>query len=112
MRKKALIVVDADPLRSHRPAEALRLAAGLAACGTTEVTFCLIGPASALLRTNEDLTGEEDVRLAWPVLEENSVMVFADRIPAAGASVFGSARQLEPGGLARLAAEMDYSLRF
>jgi xanthosine utilization system XapX-like protein len=112
MRKKTLIVVDADPLRSHRPAEALRLAAGLAACGTTDVSLYLAGPAIALLGTKEDLMGEEDVRLAWPVLEESSVAVFADRIPAAGTSVFESVRQLEPGGLARLAAEMDYSLRF
>ena len=67
MSKKVLIVVDADPRQTHRAAEGLRLAAGLAAWMTTEITVCLLGPASVLLEADEEWLGEEDDRLAWPL---------------------------------------------
>jgi hypothetical protein len=112
VKKKALIVADSDPRRSAKPAEALRVAAGLAAWPANEITLCLIGPAAELLRLNEDFLGEEDVRSAWGVLGESDAAVFAEQIPAGMATAFPAARTLDREQFARLAAESDCLIRF
>jgi hypothetical protein len=112
MRKKVLIVVDSDPRQSPRAAEALRVAAGLAAWMTNELTVCLMGPAAMLLSTNVDLIGDEDVRIAWPVLREARAAVFVDAIPPTDCLAIDTARQITPPEFARLAGEMDCLLRF
>jgi len=112
MRKKVMIVVDSDPRQGPRAAEALRVAAGLAAWMTNEITLCLMGPAAMLLHGNGDLIGDEDIRMAWSVLREARAAVFVDAVPPANGPAPGTVRQITPPAFARLAAQADYLLRF
>lgn len=45
---RLLVLIDSDPRTSPRPAEAVRVAAGVGAWRDIHVQLCLIGPACAL----------------------------------------------------------------
>ncbi|MCS1410277.1 MAG: hypothetical protein M2R45_03469 [Verrucomicrobia subdivision 3 bacterium] len=44
-----LVIITADPRTSHRPAEAIRVAAGLAALGELEIEVCFCQTAAPML---------------------------------------------------------------
>ncbi len=112
MQKQVLIVVDGDPRTSHRPAEALRVAAGLATWLGHAVTVCLTGPAAELLRPGMDFVGEEDLQLAWPLLREVGAIICTGPAPIDLAPGSNEALRLDGPAFARLCAQADYSLRF
>ncbi len=74
------MAVTSDPRSSHRPAEAIRLAAGVAAWRKVEVTLYFAGPAVLAVSADaEDFVDEESytrylpmfVELGRPVLIES-----------------------------------------
>lgn len=58
MSKRIAVVIQEDPLKSHRPVEALRIALGLCA-GDHETTVILLGKAPVLL--TEDIDDVVDI---------------------------------------------------
>jgi len=69
---KIALVITGDPLRSHRPAEALRIALGLDSGGKKRMTIILRGPAARLLtdEVEQAVDGEELAEHYLPVFEE------------------------------------------
>jgi hypothetical protein len=69
--KKVLFVVTSDPLRSSRPAEAVRVAAGVGAWKKVEVTLYLRGAAVlALGEFTDDLVDEDHFQRYLPIIKE------------------------------------------
>ena len=62
MKRGVLLIIATDPRSSHRPAEAIRIAAGVGAWGRVEVTLYLHGPAVLALSDDTDalVDGEID----------------------------------------------------
>ncbi len=60
MKPKALIIVDSDPRTSGRPAEAIRMAAGIGTWKKVEVLLYLRGPAILSLSEYSDEWIDED----------------------------------------------------
>jgi hypothetical protein len=52
MKRRVLFIIDSDPRTSHRPAEAVRIAAGIAVWKEVEVSLYFHG-AAALALTDE-----------------------------------------------------------
>jgi hypothetical protein len=57
---KTLVLVETDPRLSPRPAEAIRIAAGIGAWKKTDVTLLLRGPAGYSLQEYADELVDED----------------------------------------------------
>ncbi len=111
-----LIVVTADPRQSPRTAEAVRIAAGLAAGGRVEVTLYLRGPAMlALSEGPADLMDEDGFRQYLPILGELGRPILVEAGAAELTSVRGASYRFEEISdqrLAEMAAVGDYVLRF
>jgi len=77
MKRSVLIVVTGDPRRSARPAEAVRIAAGLSANGRLAVTLCLRGDSVLALGgdTEDFLDGDHFTRYL-PVMAETGRIIF------------------------------------
>ena len=60
MAKKVAVVIHEDPLKTHRPVEALRIALGLSA-GSHQTTVVLIGEAARLLSEDTDDIIDSDI---------------------------------------------------
>jgi hypothetical protein len=66
-----LFIISSDPRVSHRPAEAIRIAAGTGAWARAEVNICLIGPATLMLDEGEETLKDADQFSAClPILRE------------------------------------------
>jgi hypothetical protein len=115
-RKSLLIAVTSDPGSSHRPAEAIRLAAGIAAWRKVDVTLYFAGPAVLAINSDsDDFVDEESYTQYLPMCIESGCPIFIE----SGSSL---TERLAPGELpyemisnqqfARLAATMNYLLRF
>jgi hypothetical protein len=77
--KTLLIVVSSDPRTSHRPAEAIRLAAGLAAWRKVDVTLFFTGPAVLAVNPDvDDFVDEESYRRYLPMFLESSRPVLVE----------------------------------
>jgi len=77
--KSLIIVVSSDPRSSHRPAEAIRLAAGLAAWRKIDVTLFLTGPAVIAVNSDsDDFVDEESYRRYLPMFLECSRPLLVD----------------------------------
>ena len=72
MIPRLLIVVDTDPRKSARPAEAVRIAAGIAAWKKAEVGLYLRGPGVlALSEFTDELLEEDNYTRYLPILGEH-----------------------------------------
>jgi hypothetical protein len=116
MPRTALFIVDTDPRTSHRPAEAIRIAAGVGTWRKVDVTVALWGPAVLCLSEFPDELVDEDnfVRylpilreLGRPVCVESGAPLFED---LAHAPV--PYRPITTAQLAALAASSDCVLHF
>jgi len=69
---KIVMLITGDPLKSHRPAEAVRIALGLDSGGKGRMTIILRGPAARLLtdEVEEAVDGEELADRYLPVFKE------------------------------------------
>jgi hypothetical protein len=79
------MLITGDPLRSHRPAEALRIALGLDSGGKDRLTLILRGPAARLLtdEVDEAVDGEELAERYLPVFQEWGTTFLVDEAAAA-----------------------------
>lgn len=69
MARRLLLILSADPSLTGRPAEAVRLAAGLAACGQLQVRVYLHGPAvKALAPQASDAVDMDLLIQCWPLV--------------------------------------------
>jgi len=80
-----LLLIAGDPMRSHRPAEALRIGLGLDSGGKERLTILLRGPAAALLTDEVDdaVDGEELAERYLPVFQEWGTTFLVDESAAA-----------------------------
>ena len=70
-RPLVLFVVQSDPRTSHRPAEAIRVAAGIGTWRKADVRLCLLGPAvRALGEWVDDLKMEDDFTRYLPIIRD------------------------------------------
>lgn len=105
MKPRALFVIQSDPRSSHRPAEAVRAAAGIGAWQRVEVAVYLRGPALLLL--SEDTCGlvdEDNLRLYLPVLQRGNLPVLAQANAPELARLGRTPWRWEPMDEAQLAA--------
>jgi len=73
---KALFVIASDPRTSHRPAEAVRIAAGVAAWKKVDVSLYLHGDAARILDESAgDFVDEEHIERYLPMLDRKNIHV-------------------------------------
>jgi hypothetical protein len=116
MKRSVLLIVTGDPRRSARPAEAVRIAAGLSANGRLDVTLCLRGASVlALGEEADDLMDGDYFTRYLPVVAEGGRIVTA---PAGSDEPLISEppvvpdRTLTQEDLQHLVASSDRVLRF
>ena len=116
MKRSVLIIVTGDPRISARPAEAVRIAAGLSTNGRLNVTLCLRGASMlALGGDSEDFVDGDYFTRYLPVVAEGGRIVTAP--PGSGEPLIFEppvvpARSLSQEELERLVASNDRILRF
>jgi hypothetical protein len=118
MSFRALFIIAEDPRASGRPAEAVRLAAGVSVWKKVEVALYLRGPAVLLLGENiEDLglvDAENDAR-CFALLREERVPIYAQQ-GAPGLARLGQAavpfEEISDARLAEIAAARNSVLHF
>jgi hypothetical protein len=112
---KTLVLIETDPRTSHRPAEGIRIAAGIGAWKKTEVTLLLRGPAGYSLQEYADELVDEDnfvrylplvTEAARPIYLENS---FTDMVALKGSAF--SYEMISPERTAELVRDHDYLIR-
>ncbi len=111
-----LILITSDPRTSHRPAEAIRIAAGVGVWKRAEVIIYLREPA--VLALSEDTGGfvdEENYTRYLPLVRDSGHPIYVQRgaalLPKAGETSF-KFEELADDELARLAAHSTYVMRF
>lgn len=116
MNPSALFIVTGDPRTSARPAEAIRIAAGVGTWRKTEVTLYLRDAAVlALGEFTDELMDEDNFNRYLPIVKEFGRPVYVQRgCPLL--SELGEAtlpfEEIDDARLAALAASSDYVLRF
>lgn len=111
-RKSLLVVVASDPRASHRPAEAIRLAAGVAAWRNVAVTLYFTGPGGAALSAEcDDFVNEESYTRYLPMFVESGGTVYVESNAAASNGELPH-EEVSREQFAALASKMTYLLRF
>jgi len=111
-----LFLLNHDPRTSPRPAEAIRIAAGLAAWQKVRLRVCLRGPAVwVLTRETHLLLDDEPIRRHLPGLADPErpfyVQASASILAELGPARF-PCQPITPPDLAALAARADCVLQF
>src|SRR5437773_11197995 len=79
MKPSVLFVVNSDPRTSPRPAEAIRIAAGVGAWKQVEVSVCLCEAAVlALGEFVDELVDEDNFTRYWPILGESGRPIYVE----------------------------------
>ena len=113
---KMLVIVTGDPRTSPRPAEAVRIAAGVGAWKKVEVTLYLRGAAVlALGEFVDDLVDEDNFTRYLPIAAEGGRPIYVQQ----GSPQLGELgepalkyQELSDDDLADLAAKSTYVVRF
>ncbi len=80
MKPSLLILVESDPRSSPRPAEAIRIAAGVGAWQKADITLCLRGPAVlALGEFTDDLVDEDNFVRYLPIIRDRGRRVLVQQ---------------------------------
>ena len=116
MKRQALFIIGSDPRLSARPAEAIRIAAGIGTWKKVAVRIYLEGAAVlALSEFPDDLVDDDNYTRYFPIVGEWGHAVLVQQ----GAPLLGEIgesalrhEEVSPETLARLAAESDFVLRF
>jgi hypothetical protein len=116
VQRTALFIITGDPRRSPRPSEAVRIAAGVAAWKTVEVTVYL-GEAAVLVLDDfvDDLVDAENLREGLPLLAAARHRILAQQDSPFLPQLKTPAVPYEPtdaGALATRAAQSDVVLCF
>jgi len=110
--KTVVVLVASNPRARHRPAAAIRLAAGLAAWRNVAVTLFFTGPATAALSADcEDFVDEESYTRYLPLFVESGGRVYVESA-APGTHSELAHEKLSREQFAALASKMSYLLRF
>jgi hypothetical protein len=116
MKPRVLFIVTGDPRTSPRPAEAVRVAAGVAAWKKADIAVYLRGDAVAALgETPGVLLEEEGYARHWPILSESGQAVYVQQNAAALRELGRPAapfREISDAQLASLAAAQTCVIRF
>jgi hypothetical protein len=116
MKPRILIVLDGDPRTSPRPAEGLRVAAGLVAWVNAELWLYLHGPAVSLVDDEaDDRVGGSEVSRWLEQIAAQDRPVLVDAAARELAAIRRSEvplRRLTCTELGCLAASAKYTLRF
>jgi len=110
-----LVIVETDPRTSARPAEGIRIAAGIGAWRKTEVTLLLRGPAGYSLQEYADELVDEDNFVRYlPLVVEAPRPIYVEDSFTDLAALAGSAFRYEVIASERteeLIASHDYLIR-
>lgn len=116
MKPRVLFIITSDPRKSGKPAEAIRIAAGVSAWKKTEVAVYLRDAAIlALGEDTTDLVNEDNFTRYLPMLAETKNPLYVQKGNPALSDLGESAmelKQLSDRDLAVLAAAHNYVLRF
>jgi len=116
MNPSALFVIESDPRRSGRPAEAVRIAAGVGVWRKVEVAVYLRGAAVLLLGEEADALMDGEYYAQYlPVLGESGRPVFVQKGAAALGQLGQAAlpfEEISDEQLAAMAAASGSMLRF
>lgn len=116
MKPATLFIVDGDPRATHRPAEAVRIAAGISAWKKADVMVYLRGPAIlALGEWVDELVEEDNFTRYLPILKDTGHPIFVEKESPFLADLGEATMRYEPlddGQLAGLVAKSNYVLRF
>jgi len=116
MRPSALFIVTGDPRSSAKPAEAIRIAAGVGTWKKADVIVYLRGPAVlALSEFVDEFIDEDNYSRYFPIVGEFGRPIYVQR----GAPLLGEIgesplkfEEVDDAQLAKLAAKSTYVLRF
>jgi hypothetical protein len=112
---RTLVIVETDPRTSARPAEGIRIAAGIGAWKKTDVTLLLRGPAGYSLQEYADeLIDEDNFTRYLPIVVEGPRPVYVEDSFGDLAALEGSPWRYEVIGrerAAQLVRENDYLIR-
>ena len=116
MRPRVLVLVTSDPRTSARPAEAIRIAAGVGTWKKADITLYLRGPAVlALGEWVDDLVEEDNFTRYLPIVAGSGGPVLVQR-GAPGLDDLGDPpvafEAIDDARLAELAAASESVLRF
>lgn len=116
MKPQLLLIIDSDPRHSPRPAEAIRIAAGIGAWDALHLTLYLHGPAVSLLSSeSEEFPDGENYERYLPVVRErgHAICIEAGAPFSAQSSTYReNCRAIDRAELARLAAGCAWVMRF
>ena len=116
MLPRVLFIITSDPRRSGKPAEAIRIAAGVSAWKKTDVSIYLRDDAVlALGEDTADLVNEDNYTRYLPMLTENKCPLYVQKENRPLNNLGESPVKTEPlsdADLAKLAAKQNYVLRF
>ncbi|MBI5385900.1 MAG: hypothetical protein HZA90_14575 [Verrucomicrobia bacterium] len=116
MTSSVLFLITSDPRTSARPAEAIRIAAGVGAWKKVDITVCLRGPAVlALGEYVDELVDEDNFVRYLPIIGEWGRPVFVPRgepLLAGLGEATVAFEEIDEGRLAELAAHHHFVLRF
>jgi hypothetical protein len=116
MKRRILFIVDSDPRSSHKPAEAVRIAAGVGVWEKVEITLYLRGAAVlALGEFADDLVDGENFARYLPVLAESRQAFLVQR-EAPSLKELGEARvkfqAIDDNELASITSTSHATVRF
>ncbi len=110
-----LVLIETDPRTSARPAEAIRIAAGIGAWRKTDVTLLLRGPAAYSLQEYADeLVDEDNFTRYLPLVAEAPRPIYVEDSFTDLKALEGSAFRYEvisPARTAELIGTHDYLIR-
>lgn len=113
---KLLFIVTGDPRKSPKPAEAIRIAAGVGTWRRTEITMYFRDDAVlALSEYADEFVDEDNYTRYLPIVRDFGRPIYVQKgaplLGELGESAF-SFEELDEDQLSRLAAESNYVLRF
>jgi hypothetical protein len=116
MNPSALFIITGDPRTSPKPAEAIRIAAGVGTWKKADITVYLRGPAVlALSDFTDEFVDEDNFSRYFPIVGEFGRPVYvqqgAELLEQIGESPLRF-EEINDARLARLAADSRYVLRF
>ncbi|MEP6662873.1 MAG: hypothetical protein ABJC04_04320 [Verrucomicrobiota bacterium] len=111
-----LFIVTGDPRTSARPAEAVRIAAGVGAWKKADITFYLRGDAVlALSEFADEFVDEDNYTRYLPIIAEFGKPIYVEKdapqLAELGESIF-QREEISDEALAQLAAKNNSVLRF
>ena len=116
MKPRALFVITSDPRNSHRPAEAIRIAAGVAVWKKVDVLVYLHhGAVLALSEYPDDLVDEENYTRYLPMLGQFEHPIYVQRGSALLAQIGQPSlpfEEISERQLAELAAQSSSVVHF